>query len=249
MKRSLGVALLFVLLTSISVTLRPGVAQSDDNSSLTEQTGYSGNHEDRPWDRLNHPASEANSLPVAAALYATDGHSLYLIDRTTGSETLIGDHGSEGATISALAFDDDGILYGLSLSFGSRLFTIDLSNGNTDDVGPLDVGSVFGGGLAFDASDQLYGATVRDSADSLVKMFTIDTITGAATILGPALGGDRIITGLASDGPTLYATDSVSNTLGTVDPSTGAYTAIGDPGVTTGGTGGLAIDPLGGTLY
>jgi uncharacterized repeat protein (TIGR01451 family) len=111
----------------------------------------------------------------------------------------------------------------------------------------LGIDFLFEGGLDFDASDQLFGVDQGNSNNA--KTIKINTVTGAATILGPTPGEHRDINGLAFDGQTFYAIDRISNTFGSVDPTTGAYIPIGNPGPTLGDSGGLAIDPADGTIY
>src|SRR5256885_8817177 len=67
------------------------------------------------------------------------------------------------------------------------------------------------------------------------SLYTIDTSTGAATLVANLSGAsDTSLVGLEFLGGTLYATDVIptsgpfagSFTFGTIDPITGAYTAI-----------------------
>jgi hypothetical protein len=263
MKKSFAVAVVLAILASSSLTLNHGSAQSETIPSLTGEIGYSTQSQDAPQDGLAPADTVAgqNAVylpavlnnyqrlpgPVAGALYGTDGLNLYIIDKTTGAATLIGPHGPVETAIGALAFDSNGTLYGTSVTSTARLYTINPTTGAATAVGALGIGSVFEGGLDFDAAGQLFGVNQGNAFDA--KAYTIDTATGAATVLGPTPGESRDIDGLAFDGQTFYAIERVSNTLGTMDPGTGAYTPIGGPGVTIGNSGGLAADPVDGTLY
>lgn len=180
-------------------------------------------------------STETPSL-IAGGLYGTDGQNLYLIDKSNGNATLIGSHGTVEYKIGALAFSPNGILYGVSCTADSQLYKIDPSTGATSAVGPLGVGYIFEAGLTFDEENRLLGTNQGNANDA--KMFVIDHSTGAATVVGPDPGEIRDINGLAFDGSTLYAIDRVSNTYGTFDPDTGSYTAIGNPSVIIGETGG-----------
>jgi hypothetical protein len=192
------------------------------------------------------PAAKLAAL-VPGGLYGTDGANLYLIDTTTGAASLIGPHGPVEVAIGALAFSDTGILYGISLTDAAQLYTIDVTSGAASAVGPLGIGFIFEGGLSFDSSGRLIGV---DQGNALAATtFSIDTSTGAATIIGPPNGEARDINGLTRDGDVVYGIDRPSNTLGSLDVTTGTYTQIGVTGATIGDTGGLAFSPSQKTLY
>jgi hypothetical protein len=149
--------------------------------------------------------------------------------------------------IGALAFDDRGILYGISLGMDAKLYTINPSTGAASSVGSLGIGFVFEGGLDFGSSGQLIGVNQENAEGA--KTFIIDAETGSATIIGPNPGENRDINGLAYDGQNFFAIDRVSNTFGSLDPATGKYSPIGNTGATIADAGGLAIDPSDGTIY
>jgi hypothetical protein len=190
--------------------------------------------------------SPLNADWVSGGLYGTDGDNLYLINTTTGSANLIGSFGLPEDKIGALAFNSNGTLYGLGRGIDAKLYTINPATGAATDVGSSGR-FVFEGGLAFDASGQLFGVDTGNSSDA--KLFTLNTTTGVATVVGPNPGESRDINGLAYVDNTLYAIERLSNSLGTVNPSTGTYIAIGNLGISMGDTGGLAVDPIDGTLY
>jgi hypothetical protein len=246
MKRPFVIAVTFVLVMSGFWVGGHSSAYSGGVSPLTGEIGYSGEGDEQVRVASLPPAHVMSALALGG-LYGTDGSNLYIIDKATGIATLIGPHGSVEIAIGALAFDDTGVLYGISLSNDAKLYTIDPTTGAATAVGMLGIGFVFEGGLDFNASGQLFGVNQGNSNDA--KMITLNTVTGAATILGPTPGESRDINGLAFDGQIFYAIDRVSNTFGSVNPATGAYTPIGNPGVTIGDSGGLAIDPTDGTIY
>src|SRR5207248_2729921 len=93
-------------------------------------------------------------------------------------------------------------------------------------------------GLAFRADGVLFGVAYRDTNSD--QLITINTATGAATIVGP-LGTNvtiPVVGGLEFDPVTgiLYYSDNTN--LYTVNPATGLATFIGAHGVT--GIAGLA---------
>jgi hypothetical protein len=246
MKKSPAIAVVFFLLVSGFSAVKYSAADSQTISPLTGAIGYSTYSGDQRGASFSSAPAKAMPSLIAGGLYGTDGQNLYIIDKTTGSATLIGPHGPVESFIGALAFDSNGVLYGISASEDAKLYRIDPTSGAATAVGALGIGFVFEGGLDF-ASGQLFGVDQGSAVNA--KTFTINTATGAATVLGPTPGDHRDINGLAFDGQAFYAIDRVSNSLGTVNPSTGSYTPIGNPEAAIGATGGLAIDPTDGTLY
>jgi hypothetical protein len=195
---------------------------------------------------LPAPAAAMAAI-VPGGLYGTDGANLYLIDTATGAASLIGPHGPVESAIGALAFADNGVLYGISLTDDAQLYRIDVTTGVASAIGPLGIGFIFEGGLTFDAAGRLIGVDQGD--DNTATTFEINTATGAATIIGPPGGQARDINGLTRDDTVVYGIDRPSNSLGRLDVATGSYTQIGLTGATIGDTGGLAFDEATGALY
>jgi len=226
---------------------RWNTGSADHISPLTGERSYIGLYEPlRANGARTTPAQIMPSL-ISGGLYGTDRLNLYIIYKTTGVATLIGPHGPVEVGIGALAFDSNSVLYGISVTSDSQLYRIDPTTGAATAVGPLGIGFIFEGGLGFDPTGQLFGVNQGDNSDA--KMFRIDTTTGAATIIGPMPGEQRDINGIAVEGNTFYGIDRVSNSLGLLNTTTGAYTTIGNTGTIVDATGGLALDPVDGTLY
>jgi len=236
----------FVVFVSSFFTLQGVIARSEIISPLTDEAAKFTQGDTRLAG--TYPFAPTDVMPswVSGGLYGTDGDNLYLINKTTGSANLIGSLGLPDDKIGALAFDSNGTLYGMGRGIDAKLYTINPATGAATDVGSTGL-FIFEGGLAFDASGQLFGVDTGNSSDA--KLFTLNTTTGAATIVGPTPGESRDLNGLAYDDNTLYAIDRLSNSLGTVNPQTGSYTAIGNLGDSMGDTGGLAVDPIAGTMY
>jgi hypothetical protein len=195
---------------------------------------------------LPAPAAVMAAL-VPGGLYGTDGANLYLIDTASGAASLIGPHGPVEFAIGALAFADNGALYGISVTDAAQLYQIDVTTGAASAIGPLGIGFIFEGGLTFDTAGRLIGVDQGD--DATATTFEINTATGAATIIGPPGGQARDINGLTRDGAVVYGIDRPSNSLGRLDVATGSYTQIGLTGAAIGDTGGLAFDEATGALY
>ena len=104
---------------------------------------------------------------------------LYLVDVTTGAATLLGST-TPYSGIQGLSFDLAGTLYGWDVGSGSGvgagLVIIDIATGAATDVNPSVGNAVDVQTLALSPTGVLYGA--RSS------LFTIDTATGIATLVG-----------------------------------------------------------------
>ncbi len=239
-----------LLVTATYVSLVGGpMAGENGLAQLDPETGEPGYVPEATIQLRTEPAATPQQAAIAGGLYGTDGLRLFLLDKATGAATFIGNHGFPpgGFVMGALTFDATGTLYGITTTSRAQLFVIDVSTGASASVGLLDVGFVFEGGLAFDNSGVLLG--VNSGSANQSRAFTIDTTTGAATDLGPNPGEGRDLNGMTVLDDAIYALDRVSNTLGNLDETTGAYTQIGNPGVTIGDSGGLAADPADGALY
>lgn len=92
------------------------------------------------------------------------------------------------------------------------------------------------------ASADINRCGVHGSAQTLI---TVDTLTGAGTIVGPIGFPDVDAIAFASDG-TLYGVDASTDNLITINPATGAGTLVGPVGFPF--IGGMAFSP-GGVLF
>ncbi|SER25054.1 PEP-CTERM protein-sorting domain-containing protein [Nitrosomonas sp. Nm51] len=164
-------------------------------------------------------------------LYAIDDSSnqLITIDTTTGAGTAVGALGVS-VTGPGLAISASGSAF-MADQFGGDLWTVNLGTG----AATLLNGSIGADldGLTF-LGNTLYGVDAGN--DSL---YTVDTVTGAASLVGAGgtLTGLSTQSALATDGTWLYAGDDDGDYF-RINPATGAATVI-----TTDGTDveGLAI--------
>lgn len=156
-------------------------------------------------------------------LWVGDGDgTLGTVDVATGSATVIGEM---GLTMTDIAFDPFGNLWGIT--FG-QLYQIDHSNAAITLVGNLGTSL---NSLVFGADGTLYAANNG--------LYTIDTNTGAATLVGSG-GGYSSSGDLAFIGSSLYLSSVNGDNLFELDPLTGVGTFIGNIGV--GAVYGLATD-------
>lgn len=175
------------------------------------------------------------SAQAAPTLWISDLEGvLGKVDAATGTVQIVGDM---GISMTDLAFDPNGQLYGTS--------PFDLYRIDTATAVPTLVGSLAGSlgntitSLVFAPDGTLYGANNT--------LHTIDTATGATTELGNA-GALYNAGDLAFVGNQLYASsyDFTNTYLFRADVATGAGTAVGLTG--TGEMSGLATGDSG-TLY
>jgi hypothetical protein len=152
----------------------------------------------------------------AVELYGIDDTSLYTVDPNTGQATEIGllDPPVPGL-LGGLEWAN-GVLYGLAGTPGNALWSVDPSNGATTFIGPIGVGSIFEGGLAFDGQT-MWGVN-HGVINGPKNLLMIDLETGAGTIAGP-LGpdGDHDMNGLVFHDGELYGIDRVTNALWRID--------------------------------
>lgn len=165
--------------------------------------------------------------PATGHFFATDITStLYTIDPSDGSSTALG---ALAGAIHGLAYDP----------WSKRLFGMDQANGqlyliNPNTLARTPIGTPKGGnvgGIDFDpAAGILYG--VDDGTGSASRIITINTSTGAHTIVGN-LGASIVDTdGLAfcpADG-FLYTINDANEQFYRVNPATGAATLVGNTG-------------------
>lgn len=151
----------------------------------------------------------------AAPIYMSgaDGSSLYTVNSTNGSSTLIGSYGL--SSLYTQSFSSDGTLYGIANGYGNgTLVKINTTTGAANSVG-------FASGIenlmsmAFASDGTLYVGSW--ATNNLYKM---DVNTGLTTLIG-ALGFGGIMDLDFDSTGKLYA---LSDNLYTVNTSTGAGT-------------------------
>jgi hypothetical protein len=111
---------------------------------------------------------------------AGDGTSLYTIDLNTGHASLVG---SSPIFADALAIDNAGVAYAVDGIFTDALYRVNLSTAELTLIGTLGLGDIASQfGLTF-ADGTLYA--IRSSGD----LYTVNTATGAATLVGNTVCG------------------------------------------------------------
>lgn len=210
------------LLSTILVATQPGNLYSVDTTTGTATLiGNMGNG----VDQIGSYASSS----LTGNLYAADA-DLYQINPAAAAATDIGPTGVE---IPSLAVSPTGVIYGAS----TALYLFSTATGAATLVGNMGlprVGSANSqtGDLAFDTSGNAYVAAQVPNEPSGDQLFSLNTTTGAATLIGSI--GFTGVTGLArGDDGLMYGVTSDSKII-TVDTSTGAGTFAANLTGTTG---------------
>ena len=149
--------------------------------------------------------------------------TLGYVNVDTGEVTVVG---AMGVTMTDIAFDPEGNLYGITFS---DFYSIDKETGEATLIGPHNNDSGAKNALVFDTDGTLYAAW-----DAL---YTIDTATGASNLIGN--GGTVYVSSgdLAFHKGDLYLSSNDSangiDELVTLDVATGGATEIGELGVSS----------------
>jgi hypothetical protein len=190
-------------------------------------------------------AYSVNADGNAAGSAGASGDELYRIKLETGEAQRIGPVGAED--VEGLAFDSDGVLYGVDDTRKTTL-TINLGSGRGTPVGGLvgntrlaaSIDNAQDPSLAFTCSRELLGMTLRAKT-----LFRVNTANGVFEARGGAGASAGKITDMAVIGSTVYGLGETS--LYQIDGITGITTAIGGYGGTVNFAdgGGLAADGTG----
>lgn len=180
----------------------------------------------------------------APHLIAVDSsRALYELDRATGAKTLISTVSSNASTSAALAVGTGNTLY-LSSSGNDSLFTVHIPSGTATLVGAYGDTAVVMHGLEYvPATDKLFGVSSHNNG-----LYEINKTTGVATLVGTTGLSSFTNLGWNSTTGVMYATNSGSDSLYTIDLATAAVTLVGALSGPT-NPNGLAYDPDAGIMY
>jgi hypothetical protein len=192
---------------------------------------------------VNYPITGLAFHPVTGVLYGSTGNNpestaarLVTINPATGLVTVIGSFNAGPvntsgvpATMSDLAFDSAGNLYGVASIGGPQLYSINIATGQATVIGSTGLTSTSGGGLAINSAGTIYGSPTAS------RFGTYNSTSGAFTLIAnPAKPVGGAYAALAFDeSGVLYGLDLGPATAGTpseivtIDPVTGAVTDIG----------------------
>ncbi|HEY3393608.1 MAG TPA: PEP-CTERM sorting domain-containing protein [Lacipirellulaceae bacterium] len=192
---------------------------------------------------LNYPITGLAFHPTTGVLYGSTGNNpvatagrFVAINPATAQVTAIGpfnagpvnDSGTP-ATMTDLAFDSAGNLFGVASIGGPQLYSINIATGQATVIGNSGIASTTGGGLAISSSGVFYGTPTAS------RFGTYDTTTGVFTnIAAPNRPGNAGALAALDFDPSgvLYAMHSAPGSppptnLVTIDPATAMVTLLG----------------------
>jgi hypothetical protein len=192
---------------------------------------------------LNYPITGLAFHPTTGVLYGSTGNNpaatagrFVTIDPATAQVTFIGQFNAgptndEGtpATMTDLAFDSAGNLFGVGSIGGPQLYSINIATGQATVIGASGITSTSGGGLAISSGGVFYGTPTAS------RFGTYDTTTGVFTnIAAPNRPGNAGALAALDFDPSgvLYAMHSAPGSppptnLVTIDPATAMVTLLG----------------------
>ncbi len=205
-----------------------GVSWGGQAYWLDSATGTGGLLGNTGYGSINSLARSPGGTIYAMAGYGS-ANSLITINPTTGAGTLVGV--SNLTSVRGMTFDGAGTLWAVNDSSGTGIGLDDLYTVNTTTGFATLVGSTnyFGmQGLGW-ANGTLYGWEAGSGSGIGDGLMTINTATGAATDVNPAVGGSssEVQTICASGAGVLYGG---RDALYTINAATGVTTLVGAGG-------------------
>ncbi len=187
---------------------------------------------------VNGYAQRASSTAANRALNSLDFN-------TPGTLTMVGSANLQPFWGSGFLNGDTSTLYMLG---DSGLFSVDTATGVATEISASAGGGDVWGMTADPTTQTLYW--IGPSSDQ--ELSTVDPATGATALIGAITGaaaGDTLA-GIAADAQGhLYGIDADSDSLVSIDKTSGDTAVIGPLGVDADNVTGLAFDPASGTLY
>lgn len=132
------------------------------------------------YPSITYPIGFTYDAVNEVAYVCDDTSNLYTIDLTTAQTTLVGPIGS--SYVIGIAANSAGDLYGIELQ-SDNLISIDKSTGSGTVVGSTGINLNYAQDICFDRNNDILYGTLYDSSSSSGGLYSIDTTTGAATLL------------------------------------------------------------------
>jgi len=222
---------------------RPSVCDEAGNSTEREPAWYAQTCRPSPYgNSLPSAPTDLGNLAYQLNLRSDSLQSFLLPDAATA--TIIG---PQARNIYGLEYDDaSGVLWAVDDTL--QLGAMDTATGAF--IPSVTITGTGAGenptGLAFvDAASPFYMST-SSGADSL--LYTVDTATGAATLVG-SMGTPLMIDIAINAQGEMYGHDISSDSIYSIDTSTGAATLIGPTGYDANFAQGMEFDKSTGVLY
>jgi hypothetical protein len=192
---------------------------------------------------LNYPVTGLAFHPTTGVLYGSTGNNpaatagrFLIINPATAQVTVVGPFNAgpvnnEGTptTMTDLAFDSAGNLYGVASIGGPQLYSINVATGQATVIGNSGLTNTTGGGLAISSAGVFYGTPTAS------RFGTYNGVSGVYTnIAAPNRPGNAGAYAALEFGPggVLYAMHSAPGSppptnLMTIDPATAVATLVG----------------------
>jgi hypothetical protein len=155
---------------------------------------------------------------IGSTLYGTTGSALYVINKSTGAATLVGNYGGVGAGgMNSLVGSAAGVLFGASNST-TEVYTINPATAVATNFAPSPAAAT--GDVAFAGTTLYESAQATGGASALVDVNT-NSVVGIFHVGGTTIGS---VFALTDDGTTLYALSGTE--VYSVDLSDAALTQL-----------------------
>ncbi len=191
------------------------------------------------------PAQAANEIITGYTFLGGGGAGVIVTFNANTPGTIVSAHAISGTAGGEVLDGIDyfgGVLYGLGSA--GNLYSINQASGATTLLGGGFGASLNGLNFGMDAS----AAGIRIVSDLDINLLLSPAgvvISSTPTITPSALNIDAI----ASQGSTMYAVDSLANTLNILNTATGTATVVGNMGYDVSGKNGFDISPATGVAY
>jgi len=157
----------------------------DTASAAIDAIGVATTQNDEAWSGLAVDPTDGTLYASSTLMSGGLSSTLYRLDPATATATPIGPV-TGGGRIIEIAVDAAGTLYGVDIA-ADVLVSLDKASGAANPIGSLGFDAEFAEGLDFDPSTNvLYFAAVDNQSvfSQPGEMYTIDTATGHATLVG-----------------------------------------------------------------
>lgn len=192
--------------------------------------------------------------PFAYTAFASDVSSDAFIAFDLTSPDVVVPVGAAHGTAFLMDFvgDDFSRAFGID-AFGASVNTfasIDTTSGAITPIGVSNPSADAGGwtGFKVDPSSGIAYA-VATTCGSSSHLYTIDLATGAATLVTEIAGLSCVYRIAISPDGTMFGLDLATDTIHSIDKTTGVATLVGPVGFDVGSSGDLDFDDSGGVLY
>ena len=141
------------------------------------------------WTGMAYDEDSGIMYGISAKGTASGTSSLHTIDVSDGSYTLVGSQ-SVANSISCIAIDDDGQMYGMNISANAKIYLIDKTNGSVTLLGSTGQGAAgMGHGMDYCSENQTMYLTTYNSITFANTLRIVNLTNGSTTEVGDITGG------------------------------------------------------------